>query len=118
MIVCFLAGILFYLSHIKAERTQLLLALSAIGLLLTAAGGAVPRSLLVPLIYLVSFGGLAYILHYWLKLFPVNPIARRTGISLVAIAVALACAYNVRHYFVAWPHNPATQAAYNVRVND
>jgi hypothetical protein len=113
MLICFVAGVLFYLRHLKAERTQLLASITGIAFVLLAAGGPVSRPLLIPLVYLIAFGGLAYILHYWLKLFPLNPFARRLGIGLVTIAVALVCMYNLRHYYVAWPHNSDVRAAFD-----
>jgi hypothetical protein len=109
----FIAGLVFYLGHIKAERTRLLLVYGSLGLLLCAAGGGVTRSILVPVIYLVAIGGIAYILHQWLQVFPRNPLARRLGIGLVCMAVALSCLYNLRHYFVAWPHNSQTRQVYS-----
>jgi hypothetical protein len=118
LLVCFLAGLLFYVRHLRAERTQLLLSVAVVSLVLLGLGGAVTRSLLTPLAYLVAFGGLAYILHYWLKLFPVNPFARRLGIGIVIVAVSLSCVYNIRQYFVAWPHNPDTKAAFTIPLGD
>jgi hypothetical protein len=112
MLLCFVAGIVFYGQHIRAERTQLLLLCSLLSFVLVTAGGLVSRALLVPLIYIVAFGGIAYVLHFWLRMFPSNQTARRLGIVLISIALLLTMTYNLRHYFVAWPHSPETRAVF------
>jgi hypothetical protein len=116
LLLCFIAGILFYMTHFRAERTRLLLSVAVVALLLVTAGGPVGRSILIPLVYLVSFGGLAYLLHYWLRMFPINKTARRIGIGLICLAITLTVAYNLRHYFIAWPHNAEVRASFQVPV--
>jgi hypothetical protein len=112
MLVCLIAGIFFYAGHWRAERTRLLAGLAALSILLLASGGPVVRSILVPLVYIVSFGGLAYLLHYWLGMFPRNVTARWLGIGIVCLALALTVTYDLRHYYVAWAHNQDTHAAF------
>jgi hypothetical protein len=114
LLLCLVAGIIFYAQHWRAERTQLLASISLVTLALLAAGGPVVRSLAVPVAYLVAFAGLAYVLHFWLRLFPNNQTARRLGIGLVCVALGLTTVYNLRHYFVAWPHTPETEQAFNL----
>jgi hypothetical protein len=75
-------------------------------------GGAAYLSLVVPLLYIFAATGIAYLLHEWLRVFPLNPVARKLGIGLVVVAVAVSCSYNLRAYYVAWPHNAATQTAF------
>jgi hypothetical protein len=108
-----LLGVLFYATHFQAPRTRMLLALFVIGAILFALGGPVTISVLVPLVYLLVAAGFGYLLHEWLQVFPRNPLARSVGFSLLGIAVALSCLYNLRAYFVAWPHNATTQAAFH-----
>lgn len=103
-----IGGIIFYTKHLRAARTQLLLIYGLLGVILTAIGGETSRSVIVPLLYLVAAGGIAYILHLWLRVFPRNILARRLAIGLMTIAIGFACFYNLRSYFVAWPHNPDT----------
>jgi len=105
-------GIYFYAKHSKAWRSRTIVMMFAIGVILVALGGPVGLSLLVPLLYVTAAAGLAYILHDWLKVFPNNPLARGLGISLVALLVGLSCIYNLRAYYVAWPHNPDTKATF------
>lgn len=106
-------GLIFYAQHFRAPRTRLLLVLFLVSALLFALGGPVTISLLVPLYYLLVSAGVSYLLHEWLVMFPRNPLARGVGFSLLGIAVLLACVYNVRAYFVAWPHSSSAVAAFH-----
>ncbi len=111
-----LLGIYFYITHRQAARSRMLALYFAIGALLVTLGGAVGLSVLVPIIYLLAATGMAYLLRDWLKVFPVNPLARNFGIGLLSIAVALSCLYNLRAYFVAWPNNSVTKATFRYQI--
>lgn len=111
LVLC-LTGLYFYVRHWRASRSRLLASLFLVGAVLVALGGPVSLSLLVPLLYIVAATGITYLLREWLKVFPLNPLARGLGLGLVAAAVILACTYNLRAYFVAWPHNETTQAIF------
>lgn len=115
LVVCLLAGVFFYAVHWRAERTRLLASVGVLSVALLAAGGPVVRSLLVPLIYIVTLGGLAFLLHYWLGMFPRNVTARWLGITVVCIALALTVTFDLRHYYVAWPHNTDTVSAFTYK---
>jgi hypothetical protein len=106
------AGIVFYIQHWQAERTRILFSYLLLGIILISLGGDVRLSVIVPIIYLVIVAGIAYVLRFWLSVFPSNPVARRAGISIVAFVVALSCFYNLQQYFIAWPHNPETVHVY------
>jgi hypothetical protein len=106
-------GVIFYAQHFHAPRTRMLIILFVVSALLLALGGPVTVSLLVPMVYLFVAAGLGYLLHEWLQVFPRNPLARGVGFSLIGVAVALSCLYNVRSYFVAWPHNTQTKVAFH-----
>jgi len=108
-------GIYFYATHLKAARTRLLLTMAIIGWILVGLGGPVSLSLLVPLLYVAAAAGLAYLVHEWFRTFPRNPLARGLGLGIVILAVALSCLYNAKAYFVAWPHNAASQAVFQYR---
>ncbi len=101
-------GIYFYATHWQSSRTRTLGSLLLVGGLLVGIGGAVSLSLLIPLLYVAAATGVTYLLHDWLKVFPLNPLARGLGIGLVSLAVVLSALYNLRAYYVAWPHNHAT----------
>jgi len=111
-LVASLIGVYFYARNFRAGRSRLLGGFFLIGAVLVALGGPVGLSLLVPLMYLLAAAGIAFLLREWLRTFPFNPLARATGISLIVLAVALSCAYNLRAYFVAWPHNHDTKTVF------
>ena len=102
----------FYVGHRRAHRAQQLTLILVVGTLLIALGGPVGLSLLVPVLFLLVAAGLHVLLKSWLRVFPLNPIARQLGVSLLVVAVAVSCMYNLRAYFIAWPHNPTTQAIF------
>lgn len=112
LVACFI-GIYFYASHASSARSRLLTGFLVMGALLVGLHGPVGLSLLVPLLYVGAATGIAYLLHEWLHVFPHNPLARGFGLTLISIAVALSCLYNVRAYFVAWPHNTTTKATFS-----
>lgn len=112
MVVC-AVGIYFYAKHVSATRSRTLGLMFACGVILLAINGPVQLSLLVPMLYIAAAAGIAYLLHDWLKVFPLNPLARGLGIGLISVAVLASCAYNLRSYFVVWPHNKATQKTFN-----
>lgn len=105
-----IVGVAFYITHYRAMRTQLLFGYLVLSGLLIGLGGMVRLSILMPIVYLIATAGTAYALHFWLRTFPRNPIARSFGISLMGCLVLLAAFYNLKLYFVVWPHNPDTQA--------
>jgi len=110
----FLTGIYFYAQHWQASRTRLITSFIALGLILYGLG-VVPLSVVVVLLYLIVAAGIAYILYLWMSVFPRNPIARKFGMFVVIIAVGFSCLYNLRQYFVAWPHHPDTGSSFSER---
>lgn len=111
-----LIGIYFYLRNWRASRSRLLGIFFVIGAILIGLGGPVGLSLLVPVLYLLAATGIAYLTREWLQTFPLNPLARGVGTGLVILAVALSCTYNLRSYFVAWPHNTTTEATFRYHL--
>lgn len=105
-------GLYFYVRHYRATRSRLLASYWLVGTLLVGLGGSVTLSTVVPLLYVLTATGVAYLVHEWLHVFPRNPIARQIGIGLVALAIATSCGYNLRAYFVAWPHAEPTLTAF------
>jgi hypothetical protein len=112
--ICLL-GIYFYVRHWHATRSRLLGGFYIAGVILVGLGGPVSLSLLVPLLYIAAATGLAYLLHEWLRVFPFNPLARGLGAALIITAIGLSCLYNLRAYFVAWPHTATTRSTFHYR---
>ncbi|HVA11382.1 MAG TPA: hypothetical protein VNG32_04435 [Candidatus Dormibacteraeota bacterium] len=109
-------GIYFYGSRWRTGRSRLLERTFGIGVILVALQGPVSLSILVPVVYAAAAMGIAYLLHEWLQVFPLNPLARSLGIGIVALAVAASCTYNLRAYFIAWPHNTVTQTTFRYHL--
>jgi len=111
LLVC-LVGIYFYIKNWQSRRSRLLAAFFAVGVVLVSLGGPVVLSVLVPICYVFAATGLTYVLREWLLVFPRNPFARSLGITLVTIAVLISGVYNLRAYYVAWPHNNNTYSVF------
>jgi hypothetical protein len=117
-IVMFVLGLYSLWYFRKSERFKVLCGLSAIAIVLIAIGGPVSISLLIPIIYIVITIGIFYMLENWLYIFPINPIARTIGIIVLSCAVAFSCWYHLNTYYVAWQHDPATQAVFNKSISN
>ncbi len=114
MVLAFMVGIYLYAQHLKASRTRLLASLWVASSILIGFG-VVHLSSLLPLIIMVATGGIGYLLHFWLKVFPRNPYARSFGIGLVALVILASVSYSLANYFVAWPQSPETVATFHSR---
>ena len=109
-----LLGAWFYAGHLGNIRSRLLLATMAIGAIMVALNGAFALSLLIPTIYLVAGGGMAYLMHQWHQVFPRNPLARGSALGLMVILLACIAAFHLNRSFIAWRLNPSTQAVYHL----
>lgn len=112
-LVLVLMGGYFYVLHWRSRRSKLLGLTFGLGVVLVSLGGAVGLSFLMPVLFMAAATGIAFLLHTWLKTFPLNPLARGVGIGLVSLAVITSCTYNYRAYFIAWPHNSETRATFS-----
>lgn len=112
----FVVGAYFYIKHWRAPRSRLLATLAIIGGMLSALQGPVSVLLVLPLVYILVAGGLGYLLNEWLKTFPRNPFARTLGYGLVTLAVMVSSLYNLRQYFIAWPHNSTTHTTFRRQI--
>jgi len=108
------AGVFFYARHWQASRTRMLGSYLVLCILLVSLGRA-SIGLVAPLLYLIAVAGIAYVLQFWLRVFPRNPLARGFGIGLMTVLVALSCYFGVVQYFVAWPNNPAVKQVYQIK---
>lgn len=110
-----LLGVYLFVKSFRSLRGIALIGLTAMGIILVGLGGPVAISGLVPLAYLFIAGGLHVLLNRWLSVFPRNPVARSAGILMVLLLAFFSVLYQVRSYFVAWPHNPATVQTFQQR---
>ncbi|MEI8338431.1 MAG: hypothetical protein WCF91_00690 [bacterium] len=112
VLLCVLLGIYFYFQHKEAARSKMLLVLLLSSMILVGLGGAVSLSAPIAIVYLIAATGITFLLKEWLTMFPVNPLARVLGISLISVAVLMSSVYGIRSYFIAWPHNVVTKTIF------
>lgn len=105
-------GLYAYLYQDRSPRAVLLTGMAALSIILIGLGGEVGLASLIPLLYLFIIHGLRQLLGQWLTVFPRNPIARFTGIGIICLMLCFSILYQVRAYFVAWPHTSATLQTY------
>ncbi len=109
-------GAYTYVKHRNNSRTRLLAALLLLSIILIGLNGSVSFSLIIPLAYLLIAMGLSYLMHSWKKVFPLNPVARWLSVSIIIVAILFSCLYNLRSYFIAWPHDPNTYSTFDRTV--
>lgn len=111
----FALGTYLYLRYGKLVRTQLFIAIAIVMTLLIGIGShSATFTIIIPFVYLIVAAGAAYLIEQWFKVFPRNPIARAIGVTVMSIAVGLACMYQFTHYFIGWPVAQATHDTYSV----
>ncbi len=111
-------GLVICLYHIKRPRYAILLIVLASMLMpvvLTAEG--LPHGLrsigtAVPIFMLVGLGT-NYMLYIWYRTFPVNKLARVSGLAIICILMGLSLIQAYRAYFVAWAQDNKTYEAYS-----
>ncbi len=68
--------------------------------------------ILLPFVYILIGIGLQQLINKWTKVFPRNPIARWVGGLLLLAAIATSINFQSHRYYVAWPNNDETKAAF------
>lgn len=111
-IILFIAGLAVLFARPMLRMNYFVLASLLICTFLIPLRGSAAIAMVVPLIYVTIAGGLFYILDQWLTVFPRNPIAKFSGVTLVSFIVFVSVFYHLRAYFIAWPHAPETKAVY------
>ena len=97
----------------KLDRFYLLGATIIISWVLYALGGPVSIYLSLPFVMCIAATGIAFFIGQWFTVFPKNPVARVTGITVLVFAVLVIGWFNIDAYFNAWPHTINTLAVYS-----
>ncbi len=116
--IMFVLGIVMCLFNLSRPRyMMLLIVLGAMMLpsLLTAEG--LPHALrsigtAVPVFMLAGMGA-NYLLYIWYRTFPINKLARTTGLAVICTLLALTLVQSYRQYFIAWAQDSRTYEAYS-----
>lgn len=114
--IMFVIGVIVFATLHRLSRTRVLATLLIGGTILVALAGSVPIAFLLPFVYLIIAEGISQLLREWLRVFPLNPIARGIGVTLVTLAVISAIGYQLATYFVAWPHTKEVQSRFTHTV--
>ncbi len=97
----------------KHHKNQILIGSSIFFAVLIITGGALTITVLMPAIYILNAGGIAFLLQQWFTVFPRNPFAHILATSLISVSVLFVVFYHVSHYFIAWPQTPAIKSAFS-----
>lgn len=114
--ILFVLGTYELLRAPRLKANYFVFAALALGSILVAAGGSVAYVIVTPLVYLVIAAGIRYAQRMWFQTFPRNPFARYLGVAAMSLIIGFCCLYQLRSYFVAWPHNSQTKAVFNNRL--
>lgn len=106
-------GLIYYLRRFRTPKALFLVGASILALILTSLGGMAGLALLLPLLYIFVATGLDELTGQWLGVFPRNPLARSVGIGLIVVMLSFSVLYQIRSYFVAWPHNVMTEHTFS-----
>jgi hypothetical protein len=117
-LVLLVIGIYYYLYEARTARAVFWGGGTLLSIVLISLGGGVGFASLIPLLYLAVAGGLVRLLCVWFGVLPRNPIARATGIILISAMLFFSILYQVRSYFVAWPHAITTKQIFDHRLPD
>jgi hypothetical protein len=112
--VMFCLGVYYFFKQRTLSRSKILLSFVVLSSLLYALKAGVESAALLSVVFIIAGAGLLTLLGQWLTVFPRNPVAKTIGIVLVTTAVLISSAYNLRSYFIAWPHNSETKQSYTV----
>lgn len=113
VVMAILGAYNYFVTDRLLDRSKLLFGGIIIASGLYALNGAVGIQVLLPFVFLLVAGGIAFMLRQWFKVFPTNPFASVLAHVLLIAAIAVVCSYNINSYFIAWPSMPATRAAFN-----
>lgn len=110
-------GVYYYIYQERSLRSWSLATAGIVSLVLVSLGGGVSFACIIPVAYLIISGGLHHFLGEWLAVFPRNPIARGAGILVVCCMLFFSVLYQLRSYYVAWPHSTSTRQTFDIEAN-
>ncbi len=113
--ILLIAGLVMLFKRPILRGNYFLIGTLGVSTLLITLGGSATVALLVPLVYLTIAGGIYYLLNEWLTVFPKNPIARYSGMTLLLALAVFSVLYHFRAYYTAWPNAPETKSVYTIK---
>lgn len=107
-----LLGLVLFRQHWLLDRVRAIVVVMLVGSGLVVLNGPEQLVILLAFIYVLVASGIAFLLQQWFTVFPRNPLSRWWGVGLIGLVVLVAGNYQINQYFRAWPHTPATRAAF------
>lgn len=99
--------------HVKLIRAQIIFVSLILFAALIISGGPVGMVSILPIIYLLIAGGIAFMLTQWFVIFPRNPLARSIAMTVMSALVIVVTIYQTTNYFVAWANSPDTRSTFS-----
>lgn len=113
----FIFGLMTLFRNYRLDRLWAFVGIFVLAIVFTGVTGrAEAIIMLLPFVYLTAGMGMQRLMSDWLGVFPRNPIARTAGSLLMVAAVLIASNFQLQRYFVAWPNNVQTKAAFNQQL--
>ena len=109
----FALGIYYYFKFRQLDRAKFLGFFALGASILIALDSGVTIAILLPAVFVGIAGGVALMITQWFTVFPRNPLAQSVGVVTLALIIGMSSVYNLRAYFVAWPHWPPAKAAFS-----
>lgn len=115
--VMFIYGLYVLLKQYKLDRLWTLGGIFALTLIwIGVTTNRMGIVMLLPFVYIIVGVGLQRFINQWLSVFPKNPIARWVGGLLLFTAIVISVNFQSHRYFVAWPNNQQTRAAFDQKL--
>lgn len=110
----FTLGCVSLAKHYRLKRVYIIFGIFVLGTTITAMSNNYENSfMLFAFVYFTAGFGIDYLLRSWKQVFPHNPFAVYLSLAVISVAVLVSVNFQIKRYYVAWPHNPAVQAAFS-----
>ncbi len=101
-----LLGVTYAFKEKKLDRSKVVVTAFVLGFVLHGiSNGAVSVAIVLPFVFLLVAGGVAFLIRKWLSVFPKNPVAGKVALSCITVLVGITVYYETTRYFIAWPHS-------------
>lgn len=113
--IMIILGIGYLITHPDIKKGRMLLGATIVGSLLCSFNNTVSIIILLPAIYSLAATGIYVLATKWSEVFPLNPIAKYIGNTIVIVAILFVSFYHINRYFLAWRNSPTTKQAFTVQ---
>ena len=110
-----LLGLLYVITRSELSAFKNIIWLILPYILLVGFNSSVSIIALYPFVFIFVALGIHMLNSQWVNVFPLNPIAKTAGTTLIILAVILTSLYHLDRYFVAWRNAPPTKEIYSIQ---